>query len=387
MAKILTREAVSKGSAKALTGEKLLIRLIDAGQGSSGFYPPETLAAAAESNVFPAGTQMFIDHPGEAEAADRPERTLRDLAAVLDEDAYYDPDTQSLVAEATVFSHWRDTIKEMKDNIGVSIRAWAEYEGTVVAKLIEALSVDFVTQAGRGGKVLEVLESRKPAQEVLADTFNGILQRAVAAKFEDSYVRDYDKEAGLVYIYAYRDEKYYEGTFESTDTSVTLGNDWNEVIPEVKYTRVGGSVESKESKVADAKELTEAVEAAKVASEARIVALESENAALKSEVEQLKADKAAETKKANEAQGAEILNRVLAECELPEVSQSKIREAAIIGDDFNADTFEAMLNAEIKKESEYVSAVTGAAKVTGFGKESGAPATGFKSAWGTKFEN
>ena len=138
--------------------------------------------------------------------------------------------------------------------------------------------------------------------------------------------------------------------------------------------------------MADAKELTEAVEA-RTAAEARVVALESEIANLKTENEKLKAEKAEEAKKAAEAQGAEILNRVLGDSELPEVSQAKIREAAVIGDDFNADAFEDMLNAEIKKESEYVSAITGSTKITGFGKESDAPATGFKSAWGREYKD
>ena len=386
MTAIQTREATSKGSAKTLTGEKMLIRLIDAGQGSSGYYPAETLEKAAENNVFPAGTHMYIDHPGEAESTDRPERTIKDLAAVLTEDAYYDAESQALVAEASVFSKWRSTLNEMKDAIGVSIRTFAEFEGNVITALLESLSVDFVTKAGRGGKILAVLESERVADEKLANDFMGLMQRAVAAKFEDAYVRDYDNEAGLVYIYAYRDEKYYEGSFEASDTSVTLGDTWNEVIPETKYTRVGGGVESKESKVADAKELTEAVEA-RTAAEARVVALESEIANLKTENEKLKAEKAEEAKKAAEAQGAEILNRVLGDSELPEVSQAKIREAAVIGDDFNADAFEDMLNAEIKKESEYVSAITGSTKITGFGKESDAPATGFKSAWGREYKD
>ena len=52
--------------------------------------------------------------------------------------------------------------------IGVSMRAYADTtvgeaegrKGTIITALLEAASVDFVTKAGRGGRVLSVLESR-----------------------------------------------------------------------------------------------------------------------------------------------------------------------------------------------------------------------------------
>ncbi|MCV2395930.1 hypothetical protein OEB99_16565 [Actinotalea sp. M2MS4P-6] len=153
---------------------RILVRLVDAGRGSSGVYPAETLQAAAEARVFPAGTLMFIDHPTESDEWERPERSVRDLAAVLIEDARFDAGTQALVAEADVYSAWRQPIADMAGDIGVSIRALAEaeqgeWEGApalIITKLTEGLSVDFVTYAGRGGKVLEVLESRATARAV-----------------------------------------------------------------------------------------------------------------------------------------------------------------------------------------------------------------------------
>lgn len=169
--------AFAEAAAPAAGPGRLLIQLITPGLGSSGYYSPEVVEAAAKDRVWPAGTHMFVDHPSESENYDRPERTVKDLAAVLMEDARWDPKandgTGALVAEARVFSQWRQPLAEMADVIGVSIRGTAEGEMgevngrqvQVFTRLVEGLSVDFVTRAGRGGKVLQILESARPVKE------------------------------------------------------------------------------------------------------------------------------------------------------------------------------------------------------------------------------
>jgi len=163
-------EARFVGEARAIAGKpgRFLVQLIDPGWGTSGYYSPEVLEAAGKGQVFPAGTQMYLDHPTESEEYERPERSLRDLAAVLTENAYWDG--SALVAEAAVFGAYREVLAEMKDAIGVSIRASAKVteggtaegrRGRIIDELVEAQSVDFVTKAGRGGKVLQVLESAR----------------------------------------------------------------------------------------------------------------------------------------------------------------------------------------------------------------------------------
>lgn len=147
-----------------------LIDIISPGWGSSGFYSAEALQQAATDNIFAAGTHMYIDHPTAQEDADRPERSLHGLAAVLLENAVWTG--ESLQAKARVFSPWRNQLAEMKDTIGVSIRATADVElgeaegrhGRLVKRLVEAVSVDFVTHAGRGGKIVDVLESATVAE-------------------------------------------------------------------------------------------------------------------------------------------------------------------------------------------------------------------------------
>ncbi|GEM_PF-1002189 len=152
---------------------RLLVQLITPGWGSSGFYSEAVLEAAAKDRVFPAGTHMYIDHPSESENYDRPERTVKDLAAVLLEDARWDATRKALVSEVRVFSQWRRPLAEMAEAIGTSIRGTAEGEmgeaegrrGQVFSRLVEGMSVDFVTHAGRGGKVLQVIESARPVRE------------------------------------------------------------------------------------------------------------------------------------------------------------------------------------------------------------------------------
>lgn len=195
------------------SGGRMLVRLIDAGQGSSGYYPPETLAAAAEAGVFGRGLHLYADHPGEAERLDRPERSIRDIAGVLTEDARYDYDSQALVAEARVFGAWAPVIAEMHDVIGLSIRAAAEvsegeHDGaptTIVDRITEAASVDFVTRAGRGGKVLSLLESAppyQPTQNVPAPagqtTTTQESREDTMPQIEEARLRQLEEDAGRV---------------------------------------------------------------------------------------------------------------------------------------------------------------------------------------------
>lgn len=161
--------AFAEAATPAAGPGRLLVRLISAGQGSSGYYTPETLKAAVEARVFAKGTHMYIDHASETEDYERPEGTLLKLAAVLVEDARWDEANQAIVAEVRVYSQWRQMLAEMAEDIGVSIRAMAEsamqdIDGTptkVITALTHAISVDFVTHAGRGGRIEEVLESAR----------------------------------------------------------------------------------------------------------------------------------------------------------------------------------------------------------------------------------
>lgn len=149
------------------SGRRMRVKLISAGWGSSGYYSPKVLAEAAKAGVFPAGLHQYLDHPSLSESVDRPERSVKDLAAVLTTPASYSDD--ALWAEAQVFSPFQHLLAEQKDAIGVSIRAAGTAEpgeadgrrGMIITSLTEGISVDFVTRAGRGGQIVELLESAR----------------------------------------------------------------------------------------------------------------------------------------------------------------------------------------------------------------------------------
>jgi hypothetical protein len=192
---------------------RMKIELITPGWGSSGYYSAATLEAAAKAGVFPAGLQMYADHPTESEKYERPERSIRDLGAVLVTPGTWDG--KAIVAEAQVFSAFAGALAEMREHIGVSIRAQGEFEfgeaegrqGRIITALTEATSVDFVTRAGRGGRIIDVLESIRPSKvtaraiehgisEATANDTREALQSALVERFGGDkvwlWVRDFD---------------------------------------------------------------------------------------------------------------------------------------------------------------------------------------------------
>jgi hypothetical protein len=145
------------------------IKIISPGWGTRGYYSAEVLKRDGPK-AWPAGTHMYLDHPSLTEAADRPERSLRDLAGVLETGAIWrddHPQGPGLYADSNVFPQFREAIAAMAPHIGISIRAsgtgkHGEAEGrtgSIVESITHGHSVDFVTKAGRGGEVLALAEA------------------------------------------------------------------------------------------------------------------------------------------------------------------------------------------------------------------------------------
>lgn len=146
-------------------GGRYNIRIIQPGVGSSGIYTTENLAKSVE--LFTAGTQMYLDHPTLTEDYERPERSVRDLAAKFTTDAYVGEDG-SLYTEIYVYPSFDQVIREKWEDIGISINAWAYGSidpNGVVPPFDGVESVDFVTKAGAGGTILELLESARSMSE------------------------------------------------------------------------------------------------------------------------------------------------------------------------------------------------------------------------------
>ncbi|MGN7250058.1 hypothetical protein [Arthrobacter sp. SAFR-014] len=266
----LIRESVSLSATPVVKSGRIRIKIIDAGKGSSGDYPASTIEAAVKDKVFAKGLHMYADHPGMTESFDRPERTIKDLAAVLETDAEWVAEESAAYAEAKVFPHWREVISEMADDIGVSIRASAEVEDSkdglrTITKLLHAESVDFVTKAGRGGKIAEVLESARAVEATANDTREW-LQAAVKTTSDGyAYVRDFDDTN--VWYASWDDdaEHLYQQGYTLSGNTATLTGDPIEVRVETSYVPITPATEAAKDSAPNPAAVTENQEEANMA--------------------------------------------------------------------------------------------------------------------------
>ncbi|MBK8200319.1 MAG: hypothetical protein IPK75_18385 [Acidobacteria bacterium] len=152
------------------------LKLISPGWGSSGYYSPALLKAAAAK--FAKGLKMYWNHQTAAEESARPEGNLDHLAGELLEDAAWNesgPTGPGLYAKAKVFERFAPAVKDLAQHIGVSIRAVGTAKpgeaegrkGPVIETIAGVKSVDYVTVPGRGGEILSLFEAagRRPATE------------------------------------------------------------------------------------------------------------------------------------------------------------------------------------------------------------------------------
>lgn len=157
----------------ALTGKTWKIKIIEGDrQGSSAYYPKEALESG--KHLFSKGVRIFRNHPSESAKWEQPERKIEDIIGWLSEDATYDG--KDLYANATFIESEQERIKELAEAgvIGMSIRAMGEMtegkNGMELKKFTAVHSVDVVTQAGAGGKFVDVLESaRNPENSAEAE--------------------------------------------------------------------------------------------------------------------------------------------------------------------------------------------------------------------------
>ena len=150
----------------ATKGTKWRVKVIESGWGSSGYYPSNVLASYGPT-VFKKGTKVFMNHPSLTEASDRPERDVHQLAGKLASDAVFQEN--ALYADVEFYSHYAPIIREMAEDVGLSIHAFGEANvgeaegrtGPIIESLVAdpLTSVDVVTVAGAGGKFLTLLES------------------------------------------------------------------------------------------------------------------------------------------------------------------------------------------------------------------------------------
>lgn len=365
------------------SGGRWLIQIITAGEGSSAIYPPAVLEQAAKDRIFPAGTRMHLDHPRESDVTDLPARSVKDWCAVLTEDAVYNPDTQALEAPAKVFRPYQVLVEDLHEHVGVSIHAWIESTPTpgkpVATRFLPSPhnTVDFVTAAGRGGRVLAALESARVGEATSRDRREQ-LSIAVKATYQVEpntyfWVRDFDETQGLVW-FDDNDDRTWQQTYtvSDDDLTVTLTGDPIEVRPVVQYVPVtppeqGTDQESTstEGDTVDTKELEKALaDLQKTAEEqaAKIALLTSAN-------EKLDNDRRAR-------ENADLATAALPAVEgfdkLPEAAQKRLTASVPVptteAGAFDPEKFNEVAAAAIKSEAEYLAKVAPAdERLHGFG--------------------
>jgi len=312
------------------------MRLIQPGWGASGYYPKEVLERDGP-NVWPAGTHMYLDHPTESEMKERPERSVRDLAAVTISTPVYQEQGKAgpgLYAKASVLPQWKDTIEALAPYIGVSIRASGQYEageaegksGKVIKSLVKGHSVDFVTKPGAGGQVLAVMESLRQA---------GTFQSEPSSVVSTSEAMD---------------DATTTTTSSSAAQTMTVHYDASAV----------SETQSKEGEdgMAELEEVTERVSTLETElEEARKV-----NDELKTRAE--RAEGALAILKAQEA-----IKGMLDNVELPAAAKTRIvsklaMDAPMNEGELDIEALKETVEAEVKVEAEYIEAVTPQGKVT-----------------------
>jgi len=216
----------------------ILLQIITPGWGSSGYYSAEVLQEAAKAKVWGAGTHSYLNHPSASEGDDRPERSVKDLAATLAEDAYWDGNR--LVARATPVGLGKTVLADeaFRKAVGVSVRASAEMEigeaegrsGWIIEKIHPGTfnSVDIVTHAGRGGLILESARKAQEAGELDSDRrdkFRNAVRDAHASDGVDVWVEDYDDSVVYWDRWGGDDPGTFSQTYKETDDAVELTGD------------------------------------------------------------------------------------------------------------------------------------------------------------------
>jgi hypothetical protein len=420
MPKRLTEQATitEAAAAKAKATGRMPIQFISPGWGSSGYYSPEVIAEAAETQFIPAGTHMYADHPTDAEDVERPGRSIKDLMAVVVGDARvateadvtsWGADLGALVGEADVVPAWQPLVETVRDHIGTSIRGSAtdivegEAEGRR-GRIIEGLmapctSVDFVTRAGRGGKVLRVMESaaanRRAIDHGVEEATVNDTREALQTSLRDAYagdktwvyVRDFDDSTVWFEIEGDGDDNgIYAQTYAMSDgAGASLSGDRTEVRVQTTYVPVTRpdsntptTTESLEDNMAKI-QIEESEHRGLTEKAGRVDALESENATLKAEVSDLKEGRAADQRRARAMDLIREHDHAFTPLEAKGlVVDLPLKEGALDEEAFGTQLAE---HAAAAAQAQGAGGITGMGQTTDKSTEESAP-TPTKSAWG-----
>lgn len=159
-----------------LSKGELEVTFIKPGLNKSGkrFYPAGTIKEGVDNGLF-NGLKMFLNHASIQELSQRPERSLTEWVSTVKE-TWIDESTGDGKAKIKVVQGWfKNFLKDLQEagalgDIGLSIFATGRVKpGTIggkttsiVEKFQSAMSIDWVTEPGAGGRVDAIWESHRP---------------------------------------------------------------------------------------------------------------------------------------------------------------------------------------------------------------------------------
>ena len=161
-------------------GNRFRVRIIQAGQGSSGTYTPEVLAEYGPA-AFPKGTHCYVDH-GQGTI-----RSVDSIAGRLDSDPVFEESDESLYATIRFTSRGMKVVEELKDDVGLSISASGQINEDGIVESIDYYptnSVDIVSRAGANGKILDLLEAFDAGRDTLVYEKKNVSEEAGADERE-----------------------------------------------------------------------------------------------------------------------------------------------------------------------------------------------------------
>lgn len=250
---------------------EVVVVLIEAGTNfdKRRHYPKKTIQ---ESAHLYAGLKMYLDHPTAEEEESKPERSVNDWLSTIVESWHEDG---SALGRVKVHKEWFWNLLEsdpiFREQIGISInasgrRSMGQISGQqmeIIEEIVAPKSVDWVTEPGARGRVLELLESnsRKPEDKnIMWKTLKEVKENAM------NLLKEYETEI--------RETLKAEHEADKAKAVREAVAPVQQQLDELK----GQDVKAKST--AKIKELVEASKLPKKAHERAIAAIEAKNVAL-----------------------------------------------------------------------------------------------------------
>lgn len=145
-------------------------RLIKTGPGSSGVYTENALRETGPA-AFPVGFKVNSDHQSWREAEEHPAGSIKTLIGAGVTEPVFEED--GLYSEIEFSEEWAPFVEQFAPILGLSINAFGygneedEYGRPIIEGLIPSPlnTVDLVTVAGAGGKLLDLVESYRQTSD------------------------------------------------------------------------------------------------------------------------------------------------------------------------------------------------------------------------------